>query len=135
VRGTALEASNVRRRVLAPAAEEAGVPWAGFHTLRHTCASLLFDRGANAKQVQKWLGHHKASFTLDTYIHLLSDDLDEPLDLAAELQGGNRVAPRLSSAGLDRGSATEPENRPDTAQAVASDALETSPPETRRNGG
>jgi integrase len=28
----------VRRRVLKPAAERAGVPWVGFHTFRHTCA-------------------------------------------------------------------------------------------------
>jgi integrase len=41
-----------------PAAREAGVPWIGFHAFRHTCASLLFARGRNAKQVQRWLGHH-----------------------------------------------------------------------------
>jgi integrase len=58
------------------AAEEAGAPGAGFRTFRHTCASMLFERGANAKQVQRWLGHHAASFTLDTYIHLLRGDLD-----------------------------------------------------------
>ena len=26
-------------------------------------------------QVQKWLGHHKPSFTLDTYVHLLDEDV------------------------------------------------------------
>jgi integrase len=83
--GTALQQSNVLRRVLAPVAEEIGAPWAGFHTFRHTCASLLFNRGANAKQVQRWLGHHSAAFTLATYVHLLTDDLGEPLDLRAEL--------------------------------------------------
>jgi hypothetical protein len=35
----------------------------------------LFRNGMNAKQVQGWLGHHAASFTIDTYIHLLPDDL------------------------------------------------------------
>ena len=79
--GTTLSPGNLRRRVLAPAAEEVGAPWAGFHTFRHTCASMLFERGANAKQVQRWLGHHSASFTLDTDVHLLS----EPLELAVEL--------------------------------------------------
>ena len=39
-------------------AERAGVGWAGLHTLRHTCASLLFRSGWNAKQVQMVLGHH-----------------------------------------------------------------------------
>jgi integrase len=61
----------------------------GFHTLRHTFASLMFERGANAKQVQRLLGHHSASFTLDTYVHLLSDDLGEPLALGELLRDGN----------------------------------------------
>jgi integrase len=110
MRGTPLEGGNVRRRVLAPAAEEAGVEWAGFHTFRHTCASLLSESGRNAKQVQRWLGHHKASFTLDTYIHLLSAELDAPLDVATELQSGNRVASRVSSAGMDGDGLTAPDS-------------------------
>ena len=28
--------------------------------------------------MQRWLGHHKASFTLDTYIHLLNEDVPQP---------------------------------------------------------
>src|SRR5581483_1358429 len=67
------------------AAQEAGVPWAGFHTFRHTCASLLFARGANVVQVQRWLGHHAPSFTLDTYIHLMPGEGAAPLELADEL--------------------------------------------------
>ena len=92
--GTPFEPGNLRRRVLAPAAEEVGAPWAGFHTFRHTCASMLFERGANAKQVQRWLGHHSASFTIDTYIHLLSDDLGGPLELAEELGVATEMATR-----------------------------------------
>ena len=53
--------------------------WAGFHTFRHTVASRLFAGGRNIKQVQRWLGHHSPSFTLDTYVHLLDDDLGAPL--------------------------------------------------------
>jgi integrase len=91
LKGTALKVENVRRRVLRLAAEEAGAPWAGFHTFRHTCASMLFERGKNAKQVQKWLGHHSPSFTVDTYVHLLRDAPGEPLSLSAELgDHGNR---------------------------------------------
>jgi integrase len=83
--GTPLKVENVRRRVLRPAAEEAGAAWAGFHTFRHTCAALLFDRGLNVKQVQRWLGHHSPSFTLDTYVHLLDERLPAPVDLGVEL--------------------------------------------------
>ena len=75
--GGHLAAGNVARRVLKPAAKCAGVEWAAFHTLRHTCATELFKRGLNANQVQVWLGHHSPAFTLAVYVHLLSDDLPE----------------------------------------------------------
>ena len=39
-------------------------------------------------QVQRWLGHHSASFTLAVYVHLLPDDIPAPLDIG----GGNKVA-------------------------------------------
>ena len=78
--GEPLRQENVRRRVLKPTAEEAGVPWAAFHTFRHTCATMLFAQGRNAVQVQRWLGHHSPAFTLATYVHLLDDDLGGPLN-------------------------------------------------------
>jgi len=56
---------------------------------------MLFAQGRNVKQVQRWLGHHSPSFTLDTYVHLLSDELDEPL----ELPRTETVAVRSSIAG------------------------------------
>ena len=81
--GEPLRQENVRRRVLKPVAEEAGVPWAGFHTFRHTCATRLFAGGRNAVQVQRWLGHHSPAFTLSVYVDLLDGDVGEalPLDL------------------------------------------------------
>jgi hypothetical protein len=65
-------------RVVKAAAKTASVPWAGLHTLRHSCATILFRRGWNAVQVQKMLGHHSPAFTLAVYVHLLPDDLPEP---------------------------------------------------------
>jgi hypothetical protein len=54
---------------------------------------MLFEAGRNPKQIQHWLGHHSAAFTLDTYAHLLDAGIGEGLDLEAELaQGGNEVA-------------------------------------------
>jgi integrase len=76
--GSYLDPSNIAARVLKPAARRAGVPWAGFHTFRHTSATMLFRHGLNAKQVQMWLGHHSPAFTLATYVHLLPDDLPDP---------------------------------------------------------
>jgi integrase len=58
-----------RAAVKRPAAA-AGVPWASFHVLRHTCASRFFASGRDAVQVQQWLGHHSAAFTLTVYVHL-----------------------------------------------------------------
>lgn len=91
--GSYVHVGNLRRRVLKPAAEEAGAAWAGFHTFRHTCASMLFANGRNAVQVQRWLGHHSAAFTLATYVHLLDGDLGEPLEI-----GSSERARRLTFA-------------------------------------
>jgi integrase len=95
--GKRLNYSNTRRRMLLPLLKAAGIQWgACFHGFRHTCASLLFASGRNVKQVQRWLGHHKASFTLDTYIKLIDDDIGEALDLDAVFAaGGTRGAPKL----------------------------------------
>jgi DNA-binding CsgD family transcriptional regulator len=81
-RGNRVDISNLRRAVFKPAFGRAGVPWATFHTLRHTCASLLVANGYSVKQVQVYLGHANAGFTLETYIHLFSDDLPTPAGFA-----------------------------------------------------
>ena len=80
----------------------------------HTCGSLLFASGKNAKQVAGWLGHADPAFTLRTYIHLLdgglgdADALDGLVSPAFRALGGDdRDAQRLgetigelTSAGL-----------------------------------
>jgi integrase len=81
---------SVAFRAVKAAAVKAGVPWAGLHTLRHTAASMLFARGENPKAIQRWLGHHRASFTLDTYVHLLDEQLPDGLDLARPPVGTDR---------------------------------------------
>jgi integrase len=85
--GAALRPGNVRYRVMIPAAARAGVPWARFHTLRHTCAALLIAAGASALRLQRWMGHHSAAFTLDTYGHLMQDGLGPSLELGEALVG------------------------------------------------
>lgn len=96
--GTELSPANVYARVLAPAAISVGLyvevegkggkprkrSTVSFHTFRHTCASILFDQGRNVEQVSKWLGHAKTSFTLDTYVHTMDDEVGEGLDLDAQ---------------------------------------------------
>ena len=101
--GGYLDASNVAARVLKPAARRAGVPWAGFHTFRHTCATILFRHGLNAKQAQMWLGHHSPAFTLATYVHLLPDDLPDAsfLDSLTRTKANRGTPGRCSTAAAD----------------------------------
>ena len=61
-----LTPSNVSGRILKPAGKTLGLGWVGFHTFRHTCASMLFEAGRNPRQVQAWLGHSDPGFTLRT---------------------------------------------------------------------
>ncbi|MGA8364205.1 MAG: site-specific integrase, partial [Solirubrobacteraceae bacterium] len=63
-KGGALAPDNIRSRVLLPAIERAGVPRVGFHAFRHTCASLLIERGLSPLRLQRWMGHHSAAYTL-----------------------------------------------------------------------
>lgn len=42
-----------------------------FHALHHSHASLCLRNGVDVKEVGDRLGHSRASFTLDTYVHLL----------------------------------------------------------------
>jgi integrase len=95
--GGPLDVSNLRRRALKVATEEADLSWVGFHTFRHTCASMLFAEGRNAVQVQRWLGHHSPAFTLATYVHLLDGDLGEPLSVPGAVVPGAAVTEAVAS--------------------------------------
>jgi integrase len=82
-------------RPLPDPGDHAGVPWVGFHTFRHTCASMLFDAGKNIRQVADWLGHSDPAFTLRTYVHLMDGGLGDAdfLDVAVPAaEGGKGVA-------------------------------------------
>jgi integrase len=80
--GNPIEPGNLRRRALKPLAEEVDAPWAGFHTFRHTFASLHLSRGTNLLQLSRALGHHSAAFTLSRYTHLLPGEEAPALDLS-----------------------------------------------------
>jgi integrase len=93
-RGTPLNPDNVRYRVLVPAAKSAGLGRVGFHAFRHTCASLLIERGLSPLRLQRWMGHHSAAYTPDVYGHLIDAELAPALDLRAELS----ACPRRTSS-------------------------------------
>jgi integrase len=122
--GKVLDASNLMRRVLKPAARTAGVPWVSFHTFRHTCATTLFRRGLNAKTVQVWLGHHSPAFTLAVYVHLLSDDLPDADQVFGDTcEGGNTAASRPAETSRNDDPADEPETRITPARASRAETL------------
>lgn len=80
--GGPLDPGNLRRRVFRPLVEEVDAPWAGFHTFRHTFASLHLSQG-NLLQLSRALDHHSPAFTLTRYTHLLPGDEAPALDLLA----------------------------------------------------
>lgn len=49
--------------------KRADVPDVPFHSLRHTCATLLFHDGKDLMYVQNQFGHSSSKITRDTYTH------------------------------------------------------------------
>lgn len=97
--GSAIAVDNLRRRWLKPLVEEVGAPWAGFHTFRHTFASLHLAAGTNIVQLSRALGHHSAAFTLSRYTHLLPGDAAPALDIStATLTALAALEPALAVA-------------------------------------
>jgi integrase len=85
--GNPINPSNLRNRSFKPLLERAGLPRITFHDLRHTCASLLFQRNVHPKFVQELLGHASVAITLDTYSHMLPGMGGEAADAMKEILG------------------------------------------------
>jgi len=85
--GTPVNPSNLRQRSLASLSKQAGLPHIRFHGLRHTCASLLFQKNVHPKLVQELLRHASVAITLDTYSHMLPSMGGEAADAMGEALG------------------------------------------------
>ena len=55
------------------------------HDFRHSCASLLINKGASITLVSRYLGHAQVSITLDIYSHFYKSELLEITNLISEL--------------------------------------------------
>ena len=71
--------------------ENAGVKQIRLHDLRHSCASLLINKGTNIQVIAKYLGHTKIEETLKTYSHLFISTLDEIINVIYQLRYYRRL--------------------------------------------
>ncbi len=93
--GTALQVGNWKRMVAWTTAKQTvGRPTLRVHDLRHTAASIWLGAGADAKVVQRVLGHATATMTLDLYGHLIDTNL---------WAGAARIGDRLGIADQEKG--------------------------------
>ncbi len=67
--GGPLDAQNIVNRHFKPLLQRAGLPPIRFHDLRHSCLSLLAQRGEPIRDLQALAGHATAAFTLQRYTH------------------------------------------------------------------
>jgi integrase len=85
--GGLINPSNLRQRSFKPLLKRAGLPQITFHDLRHTYASLLFQKNVHPKIVSDTLGHASVAITLDTYSHMLPGMGGEAADAMREVLG------------------------------------------------
>ena len=69
--GKPMNADNLYHREFRPLLKKAGLSGFTFHSLRHTCATLLCSKNVNPKIVQEMMGHANISQTMDTYSHVM----------------------------------------------------------------
>ena len=83
---------NYVSHLFTKAMTEFGRPEITLHKLRHSCCSMLINKGWDLKKLQYWLGHSDASTTLNIYSHFnrrrlneSQNDLDSISAAAADL--------------------------------------------------
>lgn len=62
-----------------------GRPEITLHKLRHSCASMLINKGWDIKKLQYWLGHEDTTTTLDIYAHFNKQRLNASTNDLSEI--------------------------------------------------
>ena len=80
-----MNAGNLYRRGFQPLLERAGLADEEFtiHSLRHTFATTLAEKGIHPSTAQKMLGHSDIRMTLDIYTHA-TDEMQDAATAALE---------------------------------------------------
>ena len=92
--GKPMNAGNFYRRDFQPLLETAGLAGKGFtfHSLRHTFATTLADRGVHPATAQKMLGHPDVRMTLKIYTHATDGMQDTAIDALESAFGDGSTA-------------------------------------------
>jgi integrase len=92
--GKPMNAGNFYRRAFQPLLERAGLANKGFtfHSLRHTFATTLADKGIHPAAAQKMLGHSDVRMTLKIYTHTTDGMQDAAIDALENAFGGGPTA-------------------------------------------
>jgi integrase len=100
--GSPLNPDVLRKDVLYPILDRLRIPRSsgasGFHTFRHSAASILNERTGNLKLAQKLLGHSTVDMTANVYTHT-SDESEREAALAIERAIGGDLFPKLFPTG------------------------------------
>jgi integrase len=80
---TPLNPKNLLRRVLQPACRKLGLPVIGWHSFRHTHATLLGEVGESLRTAQAILGHSDLRTTLNVYTHAIPESQKRAVDKVA----------------------------------------------------
>lgn len=77
--GTPLEPRNLTRS-FDLARKAAGMEWLHLHDLRHACGTYLIAQGVDLRTVMEVLGHSTYRLTMDTYAHVLPNQMFDAAD-------------------------------------------------------
>jgi len=100
--GSPLNPDVLRKDVLYPILDRLQIPRSsgasGFHTFRHSAASILNERTGNLKLAQRLLGHSSVDMTANVYTHT-SAESEREAALAIEQAIGGDLFPKLFPTG------------------------------------
>jgi len=95
-RGTPFRPDNILKRVIHPACDRLNMAHVGWHTFRHTHATLLNELGESVKTAQAILGHSDIGTTLQIYMHAVPETMSKAEErLAQKLMDPN--GPKLKT--------------------------------------